>query len=148
MKVIRRGYFYKDEKVSISKAVTVFNSFYDISDQFYFTLSSVSNTEISNINKEYFNKNGPTDVLSFPLYAGLDEIDCLNPENEESLGDMFFCRPILKKNAADYSKDIMDELQLVLVHGLLHLVGYSHTEEEKMRNKENAILEKVWNEVR
>tara|TARA_B100000902_G_scaffold16443_1_gene19726 strand:+ start:1690 stop:2103 length:414 start_codon:yes stop_codon:yes gene_type:complete len=105
-------------------------------------------SEISNINKEYFNKNGPTDVLSFPLFAGLEEINCLNPENEESLGDMFFCRPILKKNAADYGKDIMDELQLVLVHGLLHLVGYSHTEEEKMRNKENAILEKVWNEVR
>ena len=45
-------------------------------------------------------------------------------------------------------KDFIDELQLVLVHGLLHLVGYSHSDEVKMREKENKILYKVWNEFK
>ena len=61
---------------------------------------------------------------------------------------MFFCRTVLKKNAVDYSKHLIDELQLVLVHGLLHLVGYSHIDEKKLREKENEILDKVWNESR
>ena len=61
---------------------------------------------------------------------------------------MFVCRPVLKKNASHYGKDFIDELQLVLVHGLLHLVGYSHSDEVKMREKENKILHKVWNEFK
>ena len=58
---------------------------------------------------------------------------------------MFFCRPILKKNAAEFHKGLIEELQLVLIHGLLHLVGYSHSNETKLRKKENEILDKVWN---
>ena len=45
----------------------------------------------------------------------------------------FFVERYLKKNAVDYSKHLIDELQLVLVHGLLHLVGYSHIDEKKLR---------------
>ena len=58
---------------------------------------------------------------------------------------MFFCRSILKMNAAKYHKSLIEELQLVLVHGLLHLVGYSHADESELRKRENAILDKVWN---
>ena len=148
MQVVCNGYFYKDERVKILHAVNIFNNHFDISDNFYFTLNSVDKDEISKLNFKHFNKTGPTDVLSFPLFSGFDEINNLNPDNEESLGDMFFCRQVLKKNALHYSKDLIDELQLVLVHGLLHLVGYSHVKENKLREKENEILNKVWNETR
>ena len=148
MQVVCNGYFYKDERVKISHAVNIFNDYFNISDNFYFTLNSVDKDEISELNFKHFNKTGPTDVLSFPLFSGIDEINYLNPDNEESLGDMFFCRQVLKKNALHYSKDLIDELQLVLVHGLLHLVGYSHVKENKLREKENEILNKVWNETR
>ena len=74
-----------------------------------------------------------------------NEIKKLNSHNEETLGDMFFCRPILKKNATEFHKGLIEELQLVLIHGLLHLVGYSHLNETKLRKKENEILDKVWN---
>ena len=145
MKVAFNGYFYKEEKKSIKKVIEVFNSYFNISDEFYFNLNSISKHEISNLNSEYFNKKGPTDVLSFPLFSGIAEINELNLQNEETLGDMFFCRSILKKNADKYHKSLIEELQLVLVHGLLHLVGYTHAKESELRKKENEILDKVWN---
>ena len=145
MKFTLNGYFYKEEKKGIKKAIEVFNSYFNISDEFYFNLNSISKHEISNLNSEYFNKKGPTDVLSFPLFSGIVEINQLNIENEETLGDMFFCRSILKINAAEYHKSLIEELQLVLVHGLLHLVGYTHADESELRKRENAILDKVWN---
>ena len=145
MRVTFNGYFYKDEKENIEHAVEVFNYFFNIPTKFSFNLYSISQKAISNLNLQHFNKPGPTDVLSFPLFSGTNEIKKLNPNNEETLGDMFFCRPILKKNAAEFQKGLIEELQLVLIHGLLHLVGYSHLNETKLRKKENEILDKVWN---
>jgi len=138
------GYFYREEKVKIKNAIEIFNTFFKISNNFSFNLNSVSKDEISSLNFEYFNKKGPTDVLSFPLFSGIEEIQQSNQKNEDTLGDMFFCRPILKKNAAVYHKSLIEELQLVLVHGLLHLVGYSHVEEIELQKIENTILDKVW----
>lgn len=145
MKVTLNGYFYKEEKESIKTAIDAFNSFFNISDIFYFNMNSISKNEISNLNLEYFNKNVATDVLSFPLFSGIDAINQLNQGYPENLGDMFFCRPILKRNASEYNKVLIEELQLVLIHGLLHLVGYSHKNEKELRKKEDAILDKVWN---
>ena len=144
MRVNFIGYFYREEKVKIKNAIEIFNTFFKISNNFSFNLNSVSKDEISSLNFEYFNKKGPTDVLSFPLFSGIEEIQQSNQKNEDTLGDMFFCRPILKKNAAVYHKSLTEELQLVLVHGLLHLVGYSHTEEIELQKIENTILDKVW----
>ena len=45
-----------------------------------------------------------------------------------------------------YTKTLIEEYQLVLVHGLLHLVGYSHDDPKKLSSIENTILKKVWNE--
>ena len=144
MRVNFIGYFYREEKVKIKNAIEIFDTFFNISNNFSFNLNSVSKDEISSLNFEYFNKKGPTDVLSFPLFSGIEEIQQLNKKNEDTLGDMFFCRPILKKNAAVYHKSLTEELQLVLVHGLLHLVGYSHVEEIELQKIENTILDKVW----
>ena len=47
------------------------------------------------------------------------------------MGDMFVCRNVIKKNAKIYNKDFSEELQYIVIHGLLHLIGYSH---KKMTN--------------
>ena len=57
---------------------------------------------------------------------------------------MFINRKLIKKNALKYKKTIAEELQLVLIHGLLHLIGYSHENEDKLKMIENKILNKVW----
>ena len=92
----------------------------------------------------YFKKNSPADVLTIPLYTNMEDIYKLNRDNEEVLGDLFINRELIKKNASKYKKTITEELQLVLIHGLLHLVGYSHENEDKLKMIENKILNKVW----
>ena len=52
----------------------------------------------------------------------------------------------IKKHSKKYTKTLIEEYQLVLVHGLLHLIGYSHDDSKKLSSIENTILKKVWNE--
>ena len=51
-------------------------------------------------------------------------------------------------NALMYKKTIIEELQLVLIHGLLHLVGFSHQNEDRLKKIENEILAKVWKDAK
>ena len=74
----------------------------------------------------------------------MEDIYKLNRDNEEVLGDLFVNRELIKKNALKYKKTMTEELQLVLIHGLLHLIGYSHENEDKLKMIENKILNKVW----
>ena len=53
-------------------------------------------------------------------------------------------RDRIKSNALKYKKTTIEELQLVLIHGLLHLVGFSHENEDRLKKIENKMLEKVW----
>ena len=84
--------------------------------------------------------------MSFPLYKNIDSILSLNPENEEDLGDMFINRKIIKKHSLIYGKSFVEELQFIIIHGLLHLVGYSHKNEIKLRKMEDELMKMVWNE--
>ena len=60
------------------------------------------------------------------------------------MGDLFINRQLIKNNALKYEKTMIEELQLILIHGLLHLVGFSHENEDKLKKIENKILNKVW----
>jgi probable rRNA maturation factor len=105
----------------------------------------VSEKESEKLNIQYFKKYSPADVLTIPLYRNINDICTLNEENNEVLGDLFINRQMIKNNALQYEKTMSEELQLVLIHGLLHLVGYSHENEDKLKMIENKILNKVWN---
>ena len=117
---------------------------FKISNNFIFYLHSVSDKESQNLNYHYFNKNLPADVITVPLYRNLEEINKLDKNENEILGDLFLNRNLIKENAFKYKKTLVEELQLVLIHGLLHLVGFSHKEEDKLKKIENQILNKVW----
>ena len=146
MKIFFNGYFYNYEKEKIDQASLIFTKKFNISNNFYFNLHSVNENKSKSLNKTYFQKNNATDVLSFPLYKNIDSILRLNPENEEDLGDMFINRKIIKKHSQIYGKSFVEELQFIIIHGLLHLVGYSHKNEIKLRKMEDELMKMVWNE--
>jgi len=91
-----------------------------------------SNERIKIINLEYLNHNYFTDVISFDY-----------TERNLVSGDIVISVDEVEKNAEFYSTDLHDEIRRVMIHGIIHLLGYSDgTEEEKqiMRKKENEAL--------
>ena len=146
MIILLNGYFYNHEKLKVSIAVDEFSKKFNISKNFYFTVHSINEDESRKINKKTFNKNFPTDVLSFPLYNNIDSINKLDENLSEDMGDMFVCRNVIKKNAKIYNKDFSEELQYIVIHGLLHLIGYSHKKNDKLKIYEEELMKRIWNE--
>jgi probable rRNA maturation factor len=89
------------------------------------------------LKKQYFGINEPTDVLSFP--AG-----DVNPEtNHNYLGDIIISYTQAEKNAETSNKTTRSELMLLVVHGVLHLLGYDHADPETQKvmwEKQDVIL--------
>ena len=146
MIILLNGYFYNHEKLKVSIAVDEFSKKFNISKNFYFTVHSINEDESKKINKKTFNKNFPTDVLSFPMYNNIDSINNLDKNMSEDMGDMFICRNVIKKNAKIYNKDFSEELQYIVIHGLLHLIGYSHKKNDKLKIYEEELMKRIWNE--
>ncbi len=146
MIILLNGYFYNHEKLKVSIAVDEFSKKFNISKNFYFTVHSINEDESRKINKKTFNKNFPTDVLSFPLYNNINSINNLDKNMSEDMGDMFVCRNVIKKNAKIYNKDFSEELQYIVIHGLLHLIGYSHKKNDKLKIYEEELMKRIWNE--
>ena len=140
------GYFYNLEKEAFNTVKNEFENNFKLSDNFTLFIHSVSDATSRILNKKNFNKNYPTDVLTVPLYNNLSEIKKLDNNHNEVLGDLFLNRTLIKENATRYDKKLVEEYQLVLLHGLLHLIGYSHNNQTKLNGIEEKILKKVWNE--
>jgi probable rRNA maturation factor len=88
------------------------------------SVSLVTEAEISELHARYMGETGPTDVLSFPQ----DQEPSPNGHTR-LLGDVVICPAV----AARQGPDLAAELRLLLVHGLLHLLGYDHQEEGERR---------------
>lgn len=146
MKIVFNGYFYKNEKLKVTQAVKIFSENFKISRNFHFTVHSLNESESKKLNQKTFNTNKPTDVLSFPLYNDIEAINQLDQSMHEDMGDMFICRNVIKKNAEIYDKDFVEELQYIVIHGLLHLIGYSHEKNDKLKMYESKLMKKIWNE--
>lgn len=108
------------------------------------SITFVDDDEMHRLNKEYRGIDRPTDVLSFEC-DGMPEPDDLPlPEGEVwALGDVIIAPDVAERQTADYGTSFTDELSLLLVHGLLHLCGYDHIEDdeaEEMEGLERQIL--------
>ncbi|MDQ7044079.1 MAG: rRNA maturation RNase YbeY [Sulfurimonas sp.] len=91
-----------------------------------------TNSEICKINKECRQINKATDVLSFPY----EEIP-MGP-----LGSIVISEDFVKEKAAEFEHSTSDELSLLFIHGLLHILGYDHeVDSGEMREKEKSIIE-------
>jgi probable rRNA maturation factor len=98
------------------------------------SIALVGQGRMRKLNKKYRGKNRVTDVLAFP-------------DSELGLGEIIICLREVKKNAKRFGTPFEKELARVLIHGILHLLGYDHekseTEAEKMRKKEDYYLSKI-----
>lgn len=103
------------------------------------SLILVNLKDIQEINKAYRHLDRPTDVISF-------ENDEEAEEEEGYVGDIFICVDKVKEQAEAYGHSLLREFAFLLVHGLLHLSGYDHQNEEQeaeMLEKQEEILNKT-----
>ncbi|MBI1866660.1 MAG: rRNA maturation RNase YbeY [Candidatus Staskawiczbacteria bacterium] len=86
------------------------------------SIAFVSPAEIKKLNQKYRKKHKPTDVLSFGRALG--------PKSDSS--EVVICPEVVKNNAKEFSTTFKKELTKMLIHGLLHILGYEHEGPEKM----------------
>lgn len=107
------------------------------------TLTFVDTDEMAALNAEHMGKMGPTDVLSFPMddnpMAGVPSL----------LGDVVISPAVAAAQFAEHAGTLDDELALLVVHGILHVLGHDHDEPDEaaiMRRRELELLEQHhWN---
>lgn len=109
------------------------------------SLALVEKEEIKKLNRKYRGENALTDVLSFPLKE--EE----NKDEPFLLGEVIISPEVVRKQAQKYGNSFKKELSLLVVHGLLHLLGYNHQnslESKVMRIREKTLLDKIFKENR
>lgn len=105
------------------------------------TIRLVDEAESADLNRRYRGKSGPTNVLSFPF--------AVPPGFEEPchlLGDLVICSPLVASEAAAQGRPVQAHWAHLVVHGVLHLLGHDHAEDEgaqTMRHLETAILSEL-----
>ena len=105
-------------------------------DESEMTVRLVHEAEITELNQNYRQKDGPTNVLSFPADIP-DEVEL------PLLGDVIICAEIVENEAQSQNKSLESHWAHMVVHGTLHLLGYDHIEESdavEMETKEIEIL--------
>jgi probable rRNA maturation factor len=106
-------------------------------------LRIVAEVESQELNREYRDKDYPTNVLSFPYDAPPIPLEA---DETEYLGDLVICLPVVEREAAEQGKTTLQHWAHLLVHGVLHLQGYDHisdAEAEEMESLETEILGKL-----
>ncbi len=93
-------------------------------------IKAVDESTIAQLNAQWMDKEGPTDVLAFPM----DELrpGLVTEEPEEGvLGDLVLCPTVAERQGEAAGHGTVAELELLTVHGILHLLGYDHAEPEE-----------------
>lgn len=119
---------------------TVIEDEYSNERDVYMSLLLTNNENIQAVNRDYRDKDQPTDVISF---AYLDNEDDFQLGPYLTLGDIVISLERVEEQAGDYNHSFKREFYYVLTHGILHLLGYDHIEDEDkkiMRGKEEEIL--------
>lgn len=117
------------------------------------SVTLVDNESIHEINREHRGVDAPTDVLSFPMieysrpgdFSGIENYDDnFNPDSGEALlGDIVLSLPKVREQAKAYGHSLKREFAFLIVHSMLHLLGYDHMTPEEaafMENKQKDIL--------
>ena len=122
------------------------------------SLLFVGQDEITILNQQFLGKDGPTDVLAFPIDATEVEVVSMpamartGPDRAPIdpgdlpllLGDVVVCPAVAARQAPEHAGTVDDELALLIVHGLLHVLGHDHAAPEqaaRMRARERELLE-------
>jgi probable rRNA maturation factor len=96
----------------------------------------VDDLQITEINKTYLHRNRPTDVISFSQIEG-----AFSHLNTRLLGDVVISLETAQRQAQEDNTTLQDEIAFLLIHGILHLLGYDHEESAK-KSREMKAREK------
>ena len=124
------------------------------------SLLFVSETDIAALNEEFLGHTGPTDVLAFPIDGELVEVDDGSGPQRRGpdrpppdpgdlpllLGDVVVCPSVAVAQAPSHAGTVDDELALLVVHGVLHVLGHDHQQPDemaRMRAREVDLLEEL-----
>jgi len=123
-------------------ATTLERSKWNSNEDYEVSVIFVDRDEIRQINNDYRKIDRATDVISFSYregegaqFAGM------------MLGDLAICPEIVKKHSGDYGTELGIEMSFVIIHGILHLLGFDHvkkTDREKMREMEDVIMKELF----
>lgn len=103
-----------------------------------FAVAFVSDKKMRELNRQFRGKDHTTDVLSFPFRADEFELD------ENRLGDIIISTEQAVKQAGENDLDLETEIKQLILHGVLHLVGYDHeTDDGEMNRRELELREKL-----
>lgn len=129
-----------------------------VRDDIEVSLLFVDEPTIAELHERFLGKSGPTDVLAFPIdeepvaggrspdEGGTGPGGPLSSEDDEIpvlLGDVVVCPTVAERNATEHGVSLDDEIALLVVHGLLHLLGMDHleaAEAERMEQRERELL--------
>lgn len=119
------------------------------------SLLFVDEPSIAALNEQFLDRAGPTDVLAFPIeddptpggrspdFGGTGPGSDVADDPLVLLGDVVICPPVAARNATEHGAAYEDEIALLVVHGLLHLLGLDHqveAEAERMERLERRLL--------
>jgi probable rRNA maturation factor len=111
----------------------------DVNQDTEIVIRIVDEAESAQLNEQYRHKKGPTNILSFPFEV---------PDGIELnlLGDLVICAPVVAREASEQHKPLGHHWAHIVVHGVLHLLGYDHIDDDEaelMESKEIEILKKL-----
>lgn len=109
------------------------------------SVTLTNNEYIHTLNKEYRGIDRPTDVLSFALNES-EEPEMVDGPAVNVLGDLIISVERAEEQAADYGHSLRREVAFLTVHGMLHLLGYDHMEDEEreeMEAEQRFVMEKL-----
>lgn len=140
--IILQSYSSASHIPSVSKIRSWVNH---ISDKFFnksVTIRIVDELESKEMNMRFRSINKPTNVLAFPS----SDLPYIQLDEPLSLGDLVVCAPLLEKEALDQGKELESHWAHILIHGILHLIGYNHEDSSEaniMENLEIQVLKKI-----
>lgn len=115
-----------------------------IEKDYTFSIIFVNDALIHEINRDYRNIDRPTDVISFAMMDSEDDYEMMEEKCE--LGDIFISVDAIIRQAQEYGHSFDRELSFLFTHGLLHLLGYDHMQEEEekeMFQLQDEILDEI-----
>jgi rRNA maturation RNase YbeY len=104
----------------------------------------ISSQRMRALNFKHRGKNQTTDILSFPVHPAFPQLEQDLKLGRHFLGDLLIAEPILRRQAKEAGHSVREEVQVLLVHGVLHLLGFDHEtvpSRKQMLRLERKLLE-------
>jgi probable rRNA maturation factor len=136
--------FPQDITDNVRAAAEMIGKLYDVENS-EVSVTLTNNAYIHTLNKEYRGIDRPTDVLSFALNES-DEPKMIDGPEINILGDLIISVERAEEQAEDYGHSLRREVAFLTVHGMLHLLGYDHMEDnerEEMEAEQRFVMDKL-----